>query len=127
MRSDRVLAIILAVLGGGAILLMLNDRAGRTFGLDNNDFAQLIYLGAIALVVGMAVVSRARPGGNMLVQVALWLAIVIGLVVGYKLYTGEPLFPADRPLPPASGAGISASLVDGIHSSLHFGRPLHFG
>jgi hypothetical protein len=117
MRSDRLLWVILAVLGIGALLLMLNDSTGRTLGLDNNDFAQLIYLGAIALVVGLAVVSRARPAGNMLPQIALWLAIVLGLVVGYKLYQGEPLLPGNRPLPIPSGAGITASLTGDLCSA----------
>ncbi|MGC4025672.1 MAG: hypothetical protein QM744_11295 [Mesorhizobium sp.] len=128
MRSDRLLWIVLAALGIAALLLMFNDSAGRTLGLSNSDFASVIYLGSIALVVGAGVVARARFGGNVLTQIILWLGIVLALVVGYKLYQGEPLFPRDRPLPPpASGTGISASLVDGVHGSLHFVRPVDFG
>lgn len=111
MRSDRLLWIVLAGLGIAAVLLMMNDNAGQTFGLDNSDFASVIYLGAIALVVGTGVVARARLGGNFLTQIALWLAIVLGLVVGYKFYQGEPLFQQDRPLPPPTGPGITASFA----------------
>lgn len=114
MRSDRVLWVVLGALGIAAVLLMMNDGAGRTLGLNNDDFASLVYLGSIALVVGLAVVSRARAGGNILAQVALWLAIVLGLVVGYKLYQGEPLLPGEGPPSPPAPGGISASLTDGV-------------
>ncbi len=127
MRSDRLLWIVLAALGIAALLLMFNDSAGRTLGLDNNDFARLVYLGSIALVVGAGVVARARFGGNVLGQIAMWLAIVLALVVGYKLYQGESLFQRDRPLPPPSGTGISASLVDGVNGGLHLVVPIDFG
>lgn len=93
MRSDRLLWIVLAALGVGAVLLMMNDNAGSTLGLDNSDFASLIYLGSIALVIGAGVFARARLGGNVLPQIVLWLAIVLALVIGYKLYQGEPLLP----------------------------------
>lgn len=125
MRSDRLLWIVLAALAIAVLLLMFNDSAGRTLGLDNNDFASLIYLGSIALVVGAVVVARARFGGNVLTQVAIWLAIVLALVVGYKFYQGEPLFQRDRPLPPPSGTGISASLMNGVNRDLHLIRPVN--
>jgi len=127
MRSDRLLWIVLAALGIAALLLMFNDSAGRTLGLDNDDFASVIYLGSIALVVGAGVVARARFGGNVLTQIIIWLGIVLALVVGYKLYEGEPLFERDRPMPPpSSGTGISASLMDGIDRRLHLDRPFDF-
>lgn len=128
MRSDRLLWIVLAALGIAALLLMFNDGSGQTLGLSNGDFASVIYLGSIALVVGAGVVARARFGGNVLTQIIIWLGIVLALVVGYKLYQGEPLFQRNNPLPPpASGAGISASLADGIHGKLHIVRPIDLG
>lgn len=110
MRSDRLLWFILGILGLTVILLMVNDDAGTTFGLENDSFARLIYLGAIALVVGLAFVSRARAGGNMLLQIAVWLAITLGLVAGYKIYQGEPLFSTPPQIPPSSAPSITASI-----------------
>ncbi len=124
MRSDRVLWFVLASLGITAVLLMMNDETGTTLGFDNDDFAQFVYLGAIATLVGSTVFSRARVSGNLLPQIAIWLAIIVGLVIGYKLYQGEPIFMEEnRPLPPSSRTGITASLMDGIDSRLHFARP----
>ncbi|MBX3596396.1 MAG: hypothetical protein KF874_02390 [Rhizobiaceae bacterium] len=127
MRADKLLWIVLGALAIAAILLMFNDSAGNTFGIDNNTFASFVYLGSLALVIGAGVAARARFGGNLLSQTAIWLAVILALVVGYKLYHGEPLFERDRPLPPNSGAGISASLVDGVYGGFHLGGPRHFG
>lgn len=45
------LIILLAILGIGLVLLILNHDSGRTFGMNNDDFGQLVALGALATLL----------------------------------------------------------------------------
>ena len=112
MRSDRLLWILLAVLGTGVILLVINHDAGSTLGIDNDQFATLIWVGTLGTVIGLGIVTRARPGGDILRQIAIWLAVFLALVVGYRLYQGEPLLPGNQPPNPDPGGGVNVFLMD---------------
>jgi aspartyl protease family protein len=83
------LTFVLLVLGAGLALLVFNHDSGRTFGIDNNDFGQLIYLVPIAGLLGAGILAGRR--GNMsevLRNLAIWLVIIMGLVAAY-LYRGD--------------------------------------
>ena len=54
---DRLFWIVIAVLGGGLLLLLFNHSSGETLGLDNDRFGSLVYLGALALVIGAGVLG----------------------------------------------------------------------
>ncbi len=81
---SRLFWIVIAMLGGGLLLLMLNDSTGDTLGLDNDRFGSLVYLGALALVVGAGILGRRAHWGASLRGFALWLLIVLVLVAGYQ-------------------------------------------
>jgi aspartyl protease family protein len=55
---NRLFWILMAVIGVGAALLMFNDSAGSTMGVENYDFGRLIWLGAFAALIGSVM------GGN---------------------------------------------------------------
>lgn len=130
MRSDRMLYIVLAIIVGAVILLIVNDDAGQTFGLDNSSFGGLIWGGLLVTVIGASIVARGGFGGPGLTYAAVWLALFVALVIGYRLYNGEPVFPSGQPEAPApsnSRTGISASLMDGVDGRLHLVGPVHLG
>ena len=130
MRSDRMLYIVLAVIVAAVVLLVVNDDAGRTFGLDNGEFGGLIWGGLLMTVIGAGILARGGFGGAGLKYAAIWLALIVALVIGYRLYQGEPAFPSGAPEPPApasSGTGISASLMDGVDGRLHLVGPWRLG
>lgn len=81
---SRLFWIVIAMLGGGLLLLMLNDSGGETLGLDNDSFGRLVYLGALALVIGAGILGRRAHLGPSLRSFALWLLIVLVLVAGYQ-------------------------------------------
>lgn len=81
---SRLYWIAIAVLGGGLLLLLFNGSSGQTLGLDNDSFGQLIYLGAIVMVIGAGVLARGTRLGDTLRSLALWVAIVLVLVAGYQ-------------------------------------------
>lgn len=75
--------ILLAILGFGLAMLLLNHQNGRTFGLPNDDFGQLVQLSAIgALIAAGFLASRGRLGENLR-NAALWLLIALLFVAGY--------------------------------------------
>ncbi|MCD2184568.1 retropepsin-like aspartic protease family protein [Rhizobium sp. GN54] len=75
--------IILGILGFGLAMLLWNHQSGRTFGLGNDDFAQIVQLSAIAALLAAGfLVTRGRIS-ETLRNAALWLLIMLVFVAGY--------------------------------------------
>lgn len=82
-RSPSLLWIVLAVIGAGLILLILNHESGATLGLGSDAFAATIYYGAWGLVVAAAIAGSRIPLGEAARYLALWLVVFLVLVVLY--------------------------------------------
>ena len=75
--------IILGILGFGLAMLLWNHQSGRTFGLGNDDFAQIVQLSAIAALLATGfLVTRGRISETVR-NAALWLLIMLVFVAGY--------------------------------------------
>lgn len=72
------------VIGVGVALLMFNDSAGSTFGVENNDFGRLIWLGALVALIGAGLLRAGRPLGTMARSLGTWGVIVLALIAGYQ-------------------------------------------
>lgn len=107
--------IIMGVIGLGLILLIFNNESGATFGIANDDFGQLVWLGVLAAVIGAGVLRSGRPFGTVVRQFGGWVAIVLVLIAGYQ-YRYELQDIANR---------VSAGLVPGSPLALGSdeGRP----
>ncbi|RWG59326.1 MAG: TIGR02281 family clan AA aspartic protease [Mesorhizobium sp.] len=81
---NRLFWVVMLVIGAGLILLMMNDSAGRTFGLENNDFSRLIWVGVLVAVIGASLIRSGRPLGDMARNFGVWAAIVLALIAGYQ-------------------------------------------
>lgn len=81
---NRLFWIVMAVIGLGLALLMVNHSAGETFGLANDDFGQLIWMGTLAAVIGAFVLRSGRPLGTLARQFGGWVLIVLALIAGYQ-------------------------------------------
>ncbi|WP_245498745.1 hypothetical protein [Mesorhizobium sp. M2A.F.Ca.ET.029.05.1.1] len=57
---NRLFWIVMAVIGVGLVLLMLNNSAGHTFGMNNNDFGRLIWVGVLVMVIGASLLRSGR-------------------------------------------------------------------
>lgn len=78
------LTFVLLVLGAGLALLLINHDSGRTFGIDNDQFGQMIYLVPIAGLLSVGILAGNRGGlGLALRQLAIWLVIILALVSAY--------------------------------------------
>lgn len=81
---SRLFWIVMVVIGAGLILLMINDSAGSTFGVENYDFSRLIWLGAIAALIGAGLLRSGRPLGDMARNLGTWAVIALALIAGYQ-------------------------------------------
>ena len=81
---NRLFWIVMAAIGLGLVLLMLNHSAGQTFGIANDDFAQLVWMGTLAAVIGAFVLRSGRPLGTLARQFGGWILIVLALIAGYQ-------------------------------------------
>ncbi len=81
---NRLFWLVIAFIGAALILLVANDESGVTFGMENSDFARMVYLSAWALVLAPAVLFSGLRLGDFARNLALWLLIALILVAGYQ-------------------------------------------
>ncbi|RWK44487.1 TIGR02281 family clan AA aspartic protease [Mesorhizobium sp.] len=81
---NRFFWVLMIVIGLGVVLLMLNDSAGSTFGVENYDFSRLVWLGALVALIGAGLLRSGRPLGTMARSLGAWAAIVLALIAGYQ-------------------------------------------
>ncbi len=81
---QRFFWIIMAVLGAGLILLVVNHDSGTTLGLQNEAFAQTLYMGVWGTVLCAAVLGSRIPFGEAARNLAIWLAVALVLMAGYQ-------------------------------------------
>lgn len=74
----------MAGIGIGLVLLVLNDSVGSTFGIENQDFSRLIWLGAFGTVVAAGLLRSRRPLGAMTRHLGVWAIIIVALIAGYQ-------------------------------------------
>ncbi|MCF6100520.1 TIGR02281 family clan AA aspartic protease [Mesorhizobium muleiense] len=81
---NRVFWVLMILIGVGVVLLMLNDSAGSTFGVENYDFSRLIWLGALVALIAAGLLRSGRPLGTMARSMGAWAVIVLALIAGYQ-------------------------------------------
>jgi aspartyl protease family protein len=81
---NRLFWIVMAAIGITVVLLMINNDAGSTFGIENYDFSRLVWLGAFGALVGAGLIRSGRPLGAMARNLGTWAVIVLALVAGYQ-------------------------------------------
>ncbi|WP_157015483.1 TIGR02281 family clan AA aspartic protease [Mesorhizobium xinjiangense] len=80
----RLFWIVMAVMAGGLILLVLNHDGGATLGMANDRFGRMVYLVALGLVIGGALVASRISFSNAARSLAIWLAVIFCLIAGYQ-------------------------------------------
>ena len=125
---SRSLWIILAVIGGGLILLILNDTAGETFGIANDAFGQTLYLGIWGTVLAAGILGSGMRLGYVARSLALWMLLILGLIAGYQYRYELQDFASRVTAGLVPGSPLSISDSDGNHvvmldklSNGHFG------
>lgn len=77
------LNIVLAILGIGLALLVFNNNTGSTFGMRNDDFARVVYLVPIALMMSAAVWASRHTVSQSIRNLLIWFVIIMALATTY--------------------------------------------
>jgi len=77
------LNIVLAVLGIGLALLIFNNNTGTPFGMRNDDFARVVYLLPIALMMSAAVWASRYTVSQSIRNLLIWFVIIMALATAY--------------------------------------------
>jgi aspartyl protease family protein len=93
MSRDTLFWVLMGVLGVAIVLLMLNNDAGQTFGVENYQFASLALLGSLGLFFAINLFGRGAPIGPLLRIVAMWLCLFLALMVAYQALARFDLLP----------------------------------
>lgn len=89
------LLIVLGILGFGLVVLLANQESGRSFGMSNDNFGEMITLLPFAAMLSVGILAGSRSIGQSLKQILVWLLIVMALATGY-VYRGELQQVGDR-------------------------------
>ena len=82
---NRLFWVVMALIGGGMVLLLVRGDSGTVFGIDSDKFASSLYLGVWGLVIAAGIFASRRVRlGNAARSIAIWLAILVVLVAGYQ-------------------------------------------
>ena len=84
MNRARLFWIAAAAIGGGLILLIVNDSSGSTLGLPNDSFADLVYLAVLGSLIAAGIVASGRRLGDTARSLAAWMLIILVFVAGYQ-------------------------------------------
>ncbi|NTG07728.1 TIGR02281 family clan AA aspartic protease [Rhizobium rhizogenes] len=77
------LNIALAIIGIGLALLLFNNNSGMTFGLPNDDFARIVYLLPLSLMMAAGIWASRQTVSQSLRNLLVWLVIIMALATAY--------------------------------------------
>jgi aspartyl protease family protein len=80
----RLFWLVMALIGGGLILLIANHESGRVFGLPTETFGSALYLGVWGLVIAVFIIASGFNTGAFVRNLAVWTLILLVLVAGYQ-------------------------------------------
>ncbi len=82
--AGRWIWIVLAVLGIGFVLLVLNDMSGDPTGISSDQLSRVLYLGIFGAVIGAGILNARHRFSDVVRNLGLWLLVVLVLVAGYQ-------------------------------------------
>lgn len=80
----RLFWIVMALLGTGLILLIVNHDSGQVFGIENNAFAGTLYLGLWVAVLVVGIFGSGMRFGDVTRALAFWVLMLLALVAVYQ-------------------------------------------
>ncbi|CAN0656225.1 TIGR02281 family clan AA aspartic protease [Nitratireductor sp.] len=80
----RLFWIVMALLGGGLILLIANHDSGRVLGLENATFAATLYLGLWGAVLLVGILGSGMRIGEAARSLAFWVFLLLALIAVYQ-------------------------------------------
>lgn len=76
--------IVMAVIGVGLILLVVNDTSEGGLGFSSEPAGRMLYLGVWGLVIAAGILGSGRRLGDVARSLGLWALLILALVAGYQ-------------------------------------------
>lgn len=79
----NLLWILLAIIGVACLALVLNHDSGSVLGVENNDFASLVWYVILGALIGAAILPRRGQWRDFARNALIWIGIILALTAGY--------------------------------------------
>ena len=79
----RFFWIMIGAIGLILIALIASGDTGKTFGFETNQFATFSVMALWAVLIGSGIFGRGIKISDTIKQLAIWVVIILGLMVGY--------------------------------------------
>ncbi|WP_306025856.1 TIGR02281 family clan AA aspartic protease [Oceaniradius stylonematis] len=76
--------IVLAIIAGALIVLFAAGDTTAIAGMSGDQFASLVFLGLIGTTLAASLLAGRQRAGDLIRQIAIWVAIILALVAGYE-------------------------------------------
>lgn len=80
----RLLWLVLGGMAAALVLLIASGDSGTVLGLQDEDFARTVYLGALGAVICAGILGSGIRFGQAARTMAVWLLIILALMAGYQ-------------------------------------------
>lgn len=84
MSRDSLFWVIMAALGVGLILLVVNDAGSNALGFSSDFAGQALYLGIWGAVLAAGILGSGRRLGDIARSLGVWVLIALGLIAAYQ-------------------------------------------
>ena len=75
---------ILGAISLGLVLLLASGDTGTVLGIEDDRFADLLYIGILGSVIGVGIVTSGTPLSYITRNLAIWAVFILALVAGYQ-------------------------------------------
>lgn len=83
-NSNTVFWFAIGALALGAVVLLLSGDTGTIFGMEDDSFARIVYLGVLGAVIAAGIVGSGMRFGHVARTMAIWFLILLMLMAGYQ-------------------------------------------
>lgn len=80
----RIFWVVIAIMAVGLILLVANHDTGSVFGMENDTFASVLYLGLWGSVIAVGLLGSRRRLSYAFRDLAYWLLLILLLMTVYQ-------------------------------------------
>lgn len=82
--SSTVFWFAIGALALGVVVLLLGGDTGTIFGMEEESFARIVYLGVLGAVIAAGIVGSGMRFGDVARTMAIWLLLLLMLMAGYQ-------------------------------------------
>ena len=84
MAREQLFWLVMAVIGGGLILLIVNDSSDQSLGFSSDKVGNALYLGVWGTVIAAGILGSGRRLGDIARSLGLWALLILAFVAVYQ-------------------------------------------